>query len=314
MKILILRLSSLGDIVLTQPIAAFLRARFPNAKIDFVVKAQYAPLVSLMACELRAIPYSKSRCFHHQIHKERYDLVIDLHGKLSSFLIRLFAAGKRSAVYQKKRSIRKKIIKGNPDLAISSTLDLYNSALQKLGFSARLEAPRLFPTGSSPIPKSSAKRIVIFPGATYYTKRYPLSYYKELIEISPPDWEYIILGSAQEHEMGETLASDSRVINLCGQLSFDEILALLNTADWVISSDSGPMHLAAALERPQIAIFGSTHPRLGFAPQNPNAKIIAQDLPCQPCSLHGFESCPLGHFDCMMSIAPQTILAMLMSS
>jgi len=316
MKILILRLSSLGDIVLTQPIAAWLRKQYPQAEIDLIVKEQYLELVALMGCGLNPLPYRKSISFHARLMQRRYDLVLDLHGKLSTWLLRIAAMGKMSAVYNKQRSTRLRIIRGDRDLKIGSTLDLYQSALAKLGMSSSLDLPRLYPPGIQlpELPQDSQKLILIFPGATYNTKRYPYTYYKKLIKESPKDWQYVISGSSAEWDLGQEIAQGNSSINLCGKLNFERLLDLIAKADWVISSDSGPMHLAAALQKPQIAIFGATHPRLGFAPLNPHARIIAQDLECQPCSLHGSESCPRGHFKCMLDISPNLLLSHLNNS
>ncbi|MCB5258856.1 MAG: glycosyltransferase family 9 protein [Candidatus Cloacimonetes bacterium] len=310
MKILILRLSSLGDIVLTQPIAAWLRAKYPEAQIDYVVKEQFLELVTLMGCGLKPIIYKKSFKAHFALFKVRYDIVIDLHGKLSTYLIKIAARGNKSVTYNKARITRARIVKGNNSLHIESTLDLYKTALDKIYQHVILESPHLYSSPHTTLPEllSVCKRIAIFPGATHNTKRYPLKYYKELIENSPKNFQYILLGSFSELELCQNLILDERTINLCAKLNYAQILSLLETCDWVISSDSGPMHLAAALHRPQIAIFGATHPRLGFSPQNPNAHILCANLDCQPCSLHGSEKCPLGHFKCMHSIPFQSIL------
>lgn len=310
MKILILRLSSLGDIVLSQPICAWLRAEYPEARIDYVVKAQYLELLPLLGRSLNPLEYQKSLKAHLELRREHYDLVLDLHGKLSTWLLRIAARGQESVVYNKERGRRKKIVKGNRQLAISSTVELYKSALDKAFPEVNLHSPRLYPPVDLALPALEAlgKRILVFPGALHNTKRYPSTYYKQLIDISPKDWQYIILGSGSEAGLCAEIARGKRAISMAGELSFGQILVLMQSADWVISSDSGPMHLAAALERPQIAIFGATHPCLGFAPLNPNAWILAADLDCQPCSLHGSESCPQRHFKCMHSIRAEQIL------
>lgn len=313
MKILILRLSSLGDIVLTQPVCAWLRERYPEARIDYMVKEQYLELLPLLGCSLNPIAYHKNLSSHLQLKKEHYDLVLDLHGKLSTWLLRNAARGHKTAVYNKERGRRLKILKGKRELAIRSTVDLYQSGLDKIFSQVQLESPRLYPLADTGLPEleSTAKRILIFPGAMHNTKRYPSTYYKQLIGMSPKDWQFIISGSPGEAALCEDIASEGRAINLAGKLDFSQILALMQSADWVISSDSGPMHLAAALQRPQIAIFGATHPCLGFAPQNPQARILVADIYCQPCSLHGSQSCPEQHFKCMHSIKVEQILHIL---
>jgi ADP-heptose:LPS heptosyltransferase len=315
MKILILRLSSLGDIVLTQPVAAWLRHRYPEAQIDFVTKEQFSELVSLMACGLNPVSYKKSLAFHRYLRHQRYDLILDLHGKLSSLLILLAAWPQRYAIYNKSIRKRRQIVGGNRTLRIDSTVELYKSALDKLFPDVSLAVPRLVAPKDvflPPLPKSK-KLIAIFPGAAHETKRYPAKYYKELIKASPNHHQYIILGSTEEQDLAFYIAQGSSALNFCGKLKLGELLAMVDGCDWVISSDSGPMHIAAALQKKQIAIFGATHPRLGFAPQNPHANLLVADLDCQPCSLHGDKQCPLGHFRCMHSISARTILDIMLS-
>lgn len=310
MKILIIRLSSLGDIILTEPIVRYLRESYPEAEIDYVTKPQFLELEMLMGHEINGIAYEKTAAFHLELGRKGYDLVFDLHGKLSSYLLRIFARGKRSAVYFKDRRTRKRIANGNKNLAISSTVELYGTALKKLSFEAKLDAPKISaPAGISFDNLSKmAKRILIFPGALHETKRYPAVYYKELIKMSPEDYQFIILGSNAERELAASICEDERTLDLCGQLNLLDLVALIDTADWVISSDSGPMHIAAALGKKQIAIFGATHPRLGFAPQNPRAEVLVANLPCQPCSLHGGAECPKKHFNCMHKIKISSVL------
>lgn len=313
MKILILRLSSLGDIVLTQPVCAFLRKRYPDAQIDFIVKSQYLELVSLMGCELNPIAYDKRFKAHLQLSKIKYDLVIDLHGKMSSYLLRFAAMGRVSVVYDKQRSKRKKIVSGSKSLMISSAVDLYSSALQRaFKEDVILPLPKLYgDVGLVTIDlPENIKKVVLFPGATHFTKRYPVSEWKEVLRSSPSDYFYFLCGSTSEFHLCEELhrASSSNTENFAGNLSFSSLLSLMMSADCVVSGDTGPMHIAAALGKHQIVLFGATHPRLGFAPMNPKAIVFSKDIPCQPCSLHGGTSCPQGHFRCMLTIKPYEVL------
>lgn len=312
MKILIIRLSSLGDVILTQSVCAYLRAQYPDAEIDFITKAAYIEIIKLMGLDIQPISYSQSLSAHIALFKKRYDLVLDLHGKLASRLISLAACGKKSAVYNKQRKIRKKIVSGNKALCISSTLDLYKSALKPFFTLDKLPVPRLVNPENMPDIKlpESKKLIMIFPGAQHYTKMYPLEYYQELIQISPADYYFLLAGSPAERGLCQKLQAQAteKALNIAGNYSFGELLSIISHVDIVISSDSGPMHLAAAIQKKQIAIFGATHPRLGFAPLNPNARLLLMDLECQPCSLHGSERCSMGHFKCMRELKPETLL------
>lgn len=308
MKILIIRLSSLGDVILTQSVCAYLREQYPDAEIHYITKPAYIEIIQLMGLNILPIGYIKSLKTHLALFRARYDLVLDLHAKLASRLIAWAARGKKSAVYDKLRSIRKQIVSGNKELNISSTVDLYKSALTPFFDVDKLPAPYLVPPPGDlklPLP-TGQKLILIFPGAQHFTKMYPPEYYEILLSDSPSDFFYILAGSPGEKELCTRIweHAPDKALNLAGTLSFGELLQLIQMVDLVISSDSGPMHLAAALRKAQIAIFGATHPRLGFAPMNPKAKLLVQNLDCQPCSLHGSKRCPLGHFNCMYKNHP----------
>ncbi|NLO11194.1 MAG: glycosyltransferase family 9 protein [Candidatus Cloacimonetes bacterium] len=318
MKFLIIRLSSLGDIILTQPIVAELQARFPGCEISYVCKPQNEELVRLMAPDIRVIVFREEAAWFAQLRQTRYDAAFDLHGKLaSSAILHAARAGKRFR-YNKQRGLRKAIVNHKTDASITSTVDLYYSALAKyLGYKP---SPLLLPTiqvpamedNPPPMPAvpNGKPLITIFPGALHHTKMLPEYLWKEFLKASDADWHFLILGSPKEDAIARRLqaALPERITNQCGKYSFEELAWVMAQSAVIISSDSGPMHLAAALRLPQIAIFGSTHPRLGFAPMNPNARIICKDLPCQPCTLHGRLYCPLGHFDCMRGITPRELI------
>ncbi len=153
-------------------------------------------------------------------------------------------------------------------------------------------------------------RIACFcPGAEYGpAKRWPPSHFAALAgKLSAVGYAAWVVGSSQERDLGEEIraASGNRVINLCGRTSLDEAVVLLSCAAVVVSNDSGLMHVAAALDRPMVALYGSSSP--GFTPPlSDSARILRLDLPCSPC----FQRvCPLGHFNCMMKLDPGTVFA-----
>lgn len=319
MKILIIRLSSLGDIILTQPVISLLFEEYPSAEIHYICKPQFVELVQCLDPRIKAIAYEKNPAMLLRLANSKYDIVLDLHGKLASWLISRSVKAKTKKVYDKRRSMRKAIVSGAKDLFIESTTSLYFSALdgivskekQKLATAPRIGLPDRTPhLELLPDFDPKFKTIAIFPGAAHPTKIYPYRYLNESIKLTGKEYRFILLGSYEENHLGLRLAdaNPEKTFNLCGAYSFAQLIHVLERCDLVISGDSGPMHLAAALGKKQIAIFGSTHPRLGFAPQNPHAKVICLNLSCQPCSLHGANRCPLGHFDCMMKIKPADLM------
>jgi heptosyltransferase II len=312
MKILIIRLSSLGDIVLTEPVSAALRLEHPDAQIDYFTKAAYVQVVEAFDSIDNIFIYKTTRILRKL--KGNYDIVIDLHAKLNTFLIKLAVGGKKTATYNKKPILRRRLIRGNKEINIGTTVGLYFSALKKLGINRNYENPRLTAVSStSAITKDrnrSTKKIGIFPGALHQTKRYPLQLHAEVINSLPNEFDILLFGSKNERADVEELISklNRKVINVCGNLNITELVATMNDLDLIISNDSGPMHIAAALGKKQIALFGATHPVLGFSPMNNNATVICMNLDCQPCSLHGAEKCPKEHFNCMNEIKPSEIV------
>ncbi len=319
MRILVIRLSSIGDIILTQSVVADLRDLFPEAEIYFLCKPEYQALPELFGLDLKIIPYSRSFSWHIGLLKQSFDLVIDLHNKFSTWMIRHLVRSHKKAVYHKQHKLRRRIVKGDHSISIESTVRLYYSALVNLfpnefSLTSPIRYPVLhsefLPSDIEIIPRiyPDRKLIALFPGAAHNTKIWQLENWGKLIENCYNKYEFRIYGNQSDYGLTRNLGADYNDIkNLCGQLNLKQLTAELNVCDVIISGDTGPMHLAAALNKPQIAIFGGTHPRLGFAPLNDKAIILSADLECQPCSLHGKKKCPKGTFECMKLITPEMV-------
>lgn len=319
-SILIIRLSSLGDVVLTQPVAAELKRQYPQAEVHYLTKRAFFPVVECFGCVDKVYIWEEVKSFSRlvKLKNRRFDLVIDLHKKLSTYYIKYIVGGKNSLTYNKQHSLREKIVKHRTNDSIASTVELYFSAFRKTGIQFVISKPHLQPT--VPIPAGLANKlkrkkikVAIFPGALHKTKQYPTSNLIEVINRLDEKFQIFILGSDSEKALAKEIVNkvDKSVYDLAGELSISELITFLSEMDIVISNDSGPMHIAAALKRKQIAIFGATHPKLGFSPMNDNAIVLKADLQCQPCSLHGGEKCPQGHFNCMKMIKPEQIVHIL---
>ena len=322
MRILVLRFSSLGDIVLTEPIVNAVRTAYPEAEIDYLVKPGFMEIVKSIpgVDNIIARPKKISEILP-ELNKNNYDLIIDLHDKLYSQILR-FRLKSKSVCYNKKHLTRWAIVKKLSKAEIDSTVDLYKTALTKLGISLERKHPVLLPQEeykdkidklitdySLPVNRTL---IGLFPGASFNTKQYPVEWFADFIDRIPETWNtsFCILGSTADKPLAMKIKqkTEAKVYDLTGTVSPGELINLVELMDGVISNDSGPMHIAAALKKPQIALFGSTHTRLGFRPLNDKAVVIQSNLKCQPCSLHGFRECPRRHFRCMYSISPCTLM------
>ncbi len=316
-KILIIRLSSLGDIVLTQPVVQAVRKEFPKAQIHYLTKRVFSPIVEMFGCVDKIHYWEEKKALLTNLRKLKFDLAIDLQSKLNTFIIKNFINAKQTSTYNKEHLLRRQIVKKKTKRTISSTVDLYFTALQKIGINSEVSNPKLIPINNTMMPKAfttneNTKYIGLFPGALHETKQYPINQLAELIDSVPPEWncQFLIFGSKAENDLADELKilTETEVINICGELDLQQLVTAIDKMDVVITNDSGPMHIAAALEKPQIAIFGATHPKLGFAPMNENTIILSADLQCQPCSLHGSKACPLDHFNCMKQVSAVDIL------
>jgi heptosyltransferase-2 len=355
LKILIIRLSSLGDIILTQPVVLAVHQLYPDAELHFLTKEQFQSLPGMFGVKLTVLCYQKTLKWHLKLLHSHYDLVIDLHAKLSTWLIKLATLPARQVTYQKQHQLRRAIVSHQTDQAISSTLDAYGTVFGKTGLPAvkKLTHPVLYPpagsvdihllstgrfapirdqsqddvsagnvlqdlscrdcssAGSASCSTNSKVFLAVFPGATHQTKQYPAELFIRVIQMLPEHYIVLLMGSPQEKELTAQIhySTAQKSLDLGGKYTLDELTCVVSQVDCVLSNDSGPMHLAAALGRPQVAIFGATHPRLGFAPLNAKAVVLCQNLDCQPCSLHGAEVCPQRHFACMLEIKPEEVLA-----
>jgi lipopolysaccharide heptosyltransferase II len=306
-------LSSLGDIILTEPVSALIRRHFPDAVIDYITKPSFKDIVELFPEIDNVYTDYQNRSFLKEISAEPYDYAIDLHNKLNSRFILHSLKSKRKLIYRKDRHLRSLIVQKRTAKTIDSTLSLYLSAVEGVVDISSPPDPRMqIPEISLPIRiKKYPLKIGVFPGASYETKRWPGEYFKTLCDrlIREKDAEVFIMGSKSEQKLTSSIARicGDRCHDLGGALSLNQLAVAVSQMDLLITNDSGPMHLASAYKKPLIALFGATHPKLGFAPMNPGAVIIQKEYPCRPCSLHGGAKCPLKHFRCMQDITPADV-------
>lgn len=331
-KILIIRFSSLGDIILTEPIPRLLKEKYPKAEIHYLTKPGFAPLLRHFNSIDQIHLWQNKVKLIQSLRNLSFDLVIDLHDKLNSWIVKTLLFRSNTFTYQKRHFLRSMIVRKLSSDSINSTLNLYFSVFKKIDpqWYEYSDYSRVMPEQYFPhidIKDSTLDQtyelfnnyqinpgktlIGIFPGASYNTKQYSVNSLASFINRIPASWncQFIILGSYQEKSLAVSLRNlcEIKPVDLCGKFNLDELLVFCSHLNEVISNDSGPMHIAAALKKPQIAIFGATHTRLGFKPLNNKARILESNIKCQPCSLHGSDTCPKNHFRCMKSISPSEL-------
>jgi lipopolysaccharide heptosyltransferase II len=320
-RILCIRLSSIGDIVLTTYLYRMLRQQHPHLQIDVLVKSEFVELLEHDPHIHRLLPFvagnglAEIRRWRRHIAVTEYRWIADLHNNQRSWLM-TFAQNRGLLPRFRKHRLRRWLLvkaKYRGKNSFSSVPERYFNVLRSLPLTDDGSANKLY------WQESEAQRlarqypqvngaIALAPGAKHATKRWPVEAYAELAGRLYRDTHkaIILFGSAGESELAErlcTLQSDVPIVNLCGRLRLRESVALLATTRLLVANDSALMHIAGAVATPVVAIFGSTVEELGFFPFRSRSIVVENNaLRCRPCSHIGRRRCPRRHFRCLGDI------------
>ncbi len=321
-RVLVIRLSSLGDILLTTPVLRLLREHCPAARIDFLTKATYQDVLCANPCVDRLVllePGQGLRETLHSLRQTRYDVVVDLQRTLRSRLLYHGLRAQRKLTYAK-RTLRRALLVHlgwNTLRAMTPVPELYSAALRRLGITAPLPPLEMYLTAASQdamcsyltqeLPESVGRPLlVVAPGARWSTKQWPVERFaavaQELAQAQRA--AVVVLGGPEDALLAQALCQRLRVpvLNSTGKLSLMHTAALLQQCHLLLSNDSGLMHMATALRVPVVAIFGPTVQEFGFYPFKAWAQVVSAALPCRPCSTKGSRRCPRGHHQCMQQV------------
>ncbi|NOY07030.1 MAG: lipopolysaccharide heptosyltransferase II [Chlorobi bacterium] len=329
-RILIIRFSSLGDIVLTTPFIRALKQRFPSSTIDYVAKEEYVPLIAhdpgidhvyfARSCD----GFKGLLALAKKLRRAQYDHVFDLHNNLRSRMLRTLLAAPSSSI--RKENLKKFIL-------VSFHKNLFKETVpvpERYARTATVFGVRLDESGptihvpshvyqrairilESEQARSSDRSIALCPGARHFTKKWPLEKWIELagLLLENKDTRIHLFGSKDESSCCDEIqrAYPDVISSFCGKLSLLETAAGLADCDAAVTNDSGLMHLATAVNVPVVSIFGSTVREFGFFPYRSRAVVVEKDdLSCRPCTHIGRKRCPRGHFACLNDITPRTIV------
>jgi heptosyltransferase-2 len=311
--LLIVRLSSLGDILLTTPLIRTIKKKFPAIEIDFVVREAYKDLLLLNPHLRNTIIYNddkeKLKILRNKICENNYDLIIDLQNNLRSWL--LLKCYGSSAIRFKKNNINKFLLvhfninklKNAKQIPVRYASTLNNFQLDDKGL--QLITDKI----QSPILNGIENLIGICPGSKHFTKMWPEEYFIELCKLlNENGFEIVLFGGKDDIKVCERISSKlPSAINLCNDNNILQTAADMKCCKVIYCNDSGLMHTATAVNIPVIAFFGSTVKELGFTPYNSKNLILENNsLSCRPCTHIGRDSCPEKHFKCMEEITPQS--------
>ena len=317
MKILIIRFSSIGDIVLTTPVIRCLRKKYPDGDIYFLTKKSFSGIVLANPYINTVLTLEDDITATIQILKnENFDYIIDLHHNLRTLRIRQALKGVPFFSFNKLNTQKwiYTTLKINlmPEKHI---VDRYMHTVKTLGvvndgLGLDYFIPEKDIVSDADIPFSHSQGYIsVAIGAAHFTKKLPVDKLKTLcVGIKYP---IILLGGSEDFENGREIAriDPVKIYNACGKFSLNESADMIRRSKLIISHDTGLMHIAAAFRKNIFSVWGNTVPSFGMYPYGTSYEVFqVNKLWCRPCSKIGFDKCPLGHFKCMCEIPTDRII------
>lgn len=315
-KILVIQTAFLGDVILATPVISELKRLFPQVKIHVLVKKGNESLLANNPNIEQVFTFDKKKSklnsifeLTREFRKNHYDLAINLHRFGSSGLITFLSGAKKKYGFRKNpfsifftKRFDHEI--GNGTHEVSRNLRI----IEEFG-AVQVKRPEIFPSKEQFDKVSSFKLdhySCFAPASVWFTKQLPEEKWIELITKRSKEEAIVLLGGPDDQTLCQRILDISGVagLNLAGKLNLLESAALMSRAKMNYVNDSGPLHLASAMNAPVTAFFCSTVPSFGFGPLSDISTIIEtkEKLTCRPCGLHGHKECPEGHFKCGFGI------------
>jgi lipopolysaccharide heptosyltransferase II len=319
-KVLAVRFSSIGDILLTTPLLRAIRHSHPDARLTVLTKREFVPLLSHNPNVNRVIGLATGGSLLRlaaELRGDGYTNLLDLHDNLRSRALRLLVPG-RWRTYPKHRLARALLIhrKRNRYRDRRPVPERYFSAAKDLQVAPDGQPPEFF-VGDEASEQaaewlaaaglaSEPSIVAMAPGAAHATKRWPLEHWRSLVDMAVRDGlAVVIVGGPDDAALGAALSDGrARVANAAGVFGLQATGALLQRARALVSGDTGVMHMATGVGTPVVALFGPTVEAFGFFPYISKARVLELPLPCRPCSAQGGPRCPLGHHRCLVDLEP----------
>lgn len=303
-KILVIRFSSIGDIVMTSPVVRTLSNK--GYKVHFLVKEKFLPVIEANPYIRKIHIFTSIQQSIQELSAEQFDFIVDLQNNRNSRIL-CWRLGTPNSAFPK-LNIEKFLVvllKIRSILPAKHIVDRYFEAVKQLGVKNDYQGLDFF-MDESKISQSirdfPKPYVIIVVGGSYTTKKIPLNKLREIIT-HLSNKKILLLGDQHDFTVAQQLSLEfENAINLCGQTNLHESAYLIKHAAFVISSDTGLMHIAAAFRKIIYSFWGNTIPEFGMYPYMPDmkSKIIQNNhVWCRPCSKLGYQRCPLLHFKCM---------------
>lgn len=329
-NVLIVRFSSIGDLLLTTPLLRAIRARHPDSRITCVVREDMAdtlrhnPRITEVVAWRRG---SSLAALAHTLRAQRWTDRLDLHGSLRSHALRRLVGGRWTG-YPKHRIRRALLIAthGRRGGTLGHVAERYFAAARDLDVVPDGGPAEFFTSAHAEGEAEAFLRqhrigqnrplIALAPGAAHFTKRWPEHHWVALAKRLAATRDIVVLGGKAEARVAATIAGAAGVTaaSAAGLFTLDGSAALLKHAERLVVGDTGLLHLATAVGTPVVGIYGPTVAAFGFFPYRANAVTLQHDLTCQPCSSQGGAVCPLGHHNCLVGLEPDEVFSVLGTS
>ena len=324
-RILVVRLSAMGDVAMSVHAIAALRRTYPDLAITIFTRKRFIPFfrdverLDFITLEGETGQTGVKRIFQvaHEAAASGVDMVADLHDVLRSKLLRVLMRlqGCRIAKINKEKELKQRAIRPtNKDLTqLRHSVERYAEVFARLGYPIELTTverhPRTIPAPFAP--RTEGRWIGIAPFSKQEGKTYPSPLREKLVEMAAEEFDRVFIFSGGGAELEFANAMESRFDNVTavfGRIRLDEEIDLMANLDAVVSMDSSAMHMASLVGTPIVSVWGATHPATGFYGWGSDpASQIQIDLPCRPCSVYGERECQFGDHRCMHGIDPRLI-------
>jgi heptosyltransferase-2 len=326
-KILVIRFSSLGDLVLLTPLLETLRCWAPEAEIHLLTKEHYAPLFAAddrvdEVKRLRSGTLQELLHLRSALSREGYDLIIDAHNVIRSNL--LYSTTRAGVKVQLKKDQLKKF------LLIRMRLNMYGEIIHQseryLGLLRPFRATEGDTIPSLAIPDEKKERarsiirdhgfenrplVALAPGARWESKRWPIEHFAAVAgSLAASGYGIVLVGGTGDETLSGELSRlcADRPLDASGRLDLLESAALLSECRLLVTNDSAPLHMAEAVGTPVVALFGPTVREFGYHPQLPSSVTLGLELRCRPCSRNGARPCHLHTKECLVDLEPSHVL------
>jgi ADP-heptose:LPS heptosyltransferase len=322
-KFLIIQTAFIGDVVLATSLVENLRAEFPDAEIDFLVRQGNEGLITGHPLLSKILVWNKKeKKFRNllkilsQIRKEKYDKVINVQRFTATGFLTAFSGAKEKIGFDKNplsflftTKVKHEFQQGVHEIERNHRLISHITSREVM-------RPRMYP---GPQNESFIKKyiqppfITISPASVWFTKQYPPQKWAAFINKLPDNYRIYLLGGKDDRSLAGAIiqmTESKSPVNLCGELNYLQSVALMQHASMNYVNDSAPMHFASAVNAPVTVVYCSTVPAFGYGPLSDIKFIVerAEPLYCRPCGLHGHRVCPQGHFKCALDIADAQLL------